>query len=592
MKKMRVHSLKQKIVFLFCCLAAVIVCFGMVYSILASRILIHSEEIAMKNIISQVTEQVEKSTTQTMNYAERVSKSVFTRQFLLADSLPERYEASRILYSVIPTLAESEDYSTNVSIVAADGSILGTPNKFFRVLDTVEQEYDALSKTVLKSGFTGRISKVREDTDYYAYYTPILDMSKVYDSPRKIGTCIVSSSLQSLYKSLKKLQLTPNSRVYLLDQSGNILLSNQDSSFDLDDQIALKEIALDDVNAKRVLIFGQKSLMSLQTASVTNWKILCIVPIAEIDSELRVMNRIILLFTIMALFGLLSLCLFESRKLLTPLAEISEFVSRPPTLEARLNWKERKDEIGILGNQIDRMLNQISELTHSIVDMQSRAYEAELARKSSILAMLRSQINPHFLYNTLDCIRGYGYKAQSPEIVQMCSSLTAIMRYSINSPEIVPLREELNCVRKYLTIIAIRFRNRFTTDVQIPEELEKVPVPSFILQPLVENAVYHGLEPKAGSGLLTISAHVTDGMDLVFRIYDNGVGISEKRLVQLQNLLEVNNMSPKDFSLDCGIGLLNVQRRIRTLYSASYGIALDSKEGEFTLVTVTLPYRQ
>ena len=263
------------------------------------------------------------------------------------------------------------------------------------------------------------------------------------------------------------------------------------------------------------------------------------------------------------------------------------------SLKNRLQISQN-NEIGDLAEQINFMLDEIDNLTKKIVSTQSHMYEVELEKKKAELSALYSQINPHFLYNTLECIRGYGYLLNSTEIVEITSALSFIMRYSIKGPEFVPVEQEMLCVRKYLTIISIRFENRFDFQLNLSEEILLFKIPRFILQPIVENAVYHGLEPKLSQGIVEIKARRENRSNsLLIEITDNGVGIPKDILTGIQNnLSQMNAQSTLNTFSEHSIGILNIQNRIKNIYGTEYGLTIQSRQGERTCVSIRLPIQK
>ena len=167
------------------------------------------------------------------------------------------------------------------------------------------------------------------------------------------------------------------------------------------------------------------------------------------------------------------------------------------------------------------------------------------------------------------------------------------MRYCIKGPEFVPVRRELAVVKDYLSIISIRFKDRFKYIYALDEELMDVEIPRFILQPLIENAVYHGLEPKPGSGTLRIACEKDGNNGLRFVIADDGLGMSEGTLSRLRERLLVKAAAEDGVRPDdLGLALPNIQARIRHIYGKPYGLSVESEENRGTTITLTLPCRR
>nr|WP_238358032.1 sensor histidine kinase [Cohnella zeiphila] len=238
------------------------------------------------------------------------------------------------------------------------------------------------------------------------------------------------------------------------------------------------------------------------------------------------------------------------------------------------------------------MLDEIERLTQSLLETNAALYGTEIEKRKSELAFLRSQINPHFLYNTLESITGMAVVKGQAEIKTMTRSLSTIFRYSIKGADRVPLREEIRIVESYVSIQRIRFEDRFEVRYEVSEEAASFPVPRMILQPLVENAVYHGFEPTIRPGALTIGADVDEAGTLIVRVEDDGVGMPPDRLEAIRARLAEPLADLLDTGEKKSIGLVNVGNRIRMMYGDASGLRIESVPGEGTRVVLTISERR
>lgn len=225
-----------------------------------------------------------------------------------------------------------------------------------------------------------------------------------------------------------------------------------------------------------------------------------------------------------------------------------------------------------------------------LADEESRAARAELRQKKQELRALQSQINPHFFYNTLDTFRGYAIEHQNYELSTMIAALSGMFKYSMNyGEEIVTVNSEMNYLKKYIQIQQLRFPGRFTYEERIlcdPEELLTQLCPRFVLQPLVENAIRHGLNDMTSGGRICTTYEMTDDT-AVITVEDNGCGMDEKTLLEINRKLKSEAEEPG--SGDGGIGIYNVNERIRLFCGPEYGLHFAATKGEGTQVTVRLP---
>lgn len=241
------------------------------------------------------------------------------------------------------------------------------------------------------------------------------------------------------------------------------------------------------------------------------------------------------------------------------------------------------DEISELYADLIRMIASIEELMSTLVKEQVQKEKLYARQKDVEFKMLASQINPHFMYNTLETIRMKARVNNQPDIENIVKMLAKMLRRNVEvGDRLVSLTSEINLVENYLKIQSYRFGERIHYDINVECDISNVQVIPLLLQPIVENAYVHGLEAKEGEGLLTITVKVEES--LVILVNDNGVGISEEKLVEI-------NKSLNDFEdIDkTHIGLGNVNQRIKLLYGDSYGVHISSKQFTGTTVRISLP---
>ena len=231
------------------------------------------------------------------------------------------------------------------------------------------------------------------------------------------------------------------------------------------------------------------------------------------------------------------------------------------------------------------------DIVKELMDSRTRLYELKLAEKNAEILALQSQINPHFLYNTLSCISNIGIAYDIPEITDISVALSNIYRYSIGERRLVPLDDEIACAEEYMKIMQIRFPNRFEFSVELKEELRQLYVLRMTLQPLVENAVYHGMEMKKGKSHLAIRGELRGDNCLVLRVINDGKLIEPERLQEVRENIKRQERSSlfSDRQEGKGIGLGNINKRIRLQFGEDYGLEIDSSEATGTVVTITMP---
>jgi len=323
-------------------------------------------------------------------------------------------------------------------------------------------------------------------------------------------------------------------------------------------------------------------------SSVTNWSISILVPKHTLTGGLELFRRALLWSLLVGTVVSLLLMGVVSGMITRPIRRLRRIMHATvsplpkPNEETYFNF-----EI----NELNRAYNKLVAELHHLVDT---VYEKERLRNIAEIRMLQAQINPHFLFNTLDSLYWNLVARDETDSAAMVSAFSKLFRYSIQSTgqdDGVTLADEIEHVRQYLTVMQYRLRNRLSWDCSIDPECMQQRLPKLLIQPLVENAISHGIEPKVGVGHVSVTVRKADGDDgpmLVIGVKDNGTGMTPERLrelrIRLDNPLHVAETPTR------GIGLWNVQQRIRLFYGHDCQLEMDSVPGKGTTVIMKLPW--
>ena len=234
-------------------------------------------------------------------------------------------------------------------------------------------------------------------------------------------------------------------------------------------------------------------------------------------------------------------------------------------------------EARMLSDSLNAMIDKINELLDQVTTEQVRLRKAEFE-------LLQAQINPHFLYNTLDTIVWLAEAGDQKRVVSMVGNLSDFFRTSLNQgKDIISIREELAHVRSYLEIQQVRYQDILRYEITVPEDLYEYKIPKITIQPLVENALYHGIKNKRGQGTITVSGKRNEN-GFVLYVRDNGIGMTQERLKEVRAGIQKLSYTGKEI-----YGLYNVNERIRLNFGETYGISIESTYGEGTCVSISLP---
>lgn len=305
--------------------------------------------------------------------------------------------------------------------------------------------------------------------------------------------------------------------------------------------------------------------------------------VSSVPVELVVINsNYIMVTTFAVVIGSILLCLVISpliiRNLTKPLKSIVGTMKKVQNGDTKARVKiKNNDEFGFIGTNLNTMLDNLNDLFQTNLEKQNRLRLAELKA-------LHSQINPHFLYNTLDSIKWMAKLNGVDDIVLIVSQLGKLLKNSIhNQKDSVEISEEMALVGSYLSIQKFRYSNKFDVDIDVDESIMHCVVPKLIIQPIVENAIIHGIEDKVGKAHLTIKGWKEDNK-IIFEIIDNGVGISEEQLDKICNKVRQENIG------NDSIGLANVDKRIKLYYGEEYGLGITSEVNVGTIMRIIMPF--
>jgi two-component system sensor histidine kinase YesM len=241
----------------------------------------------------------------------------------------------------------------------------------------------------------------------------------------------------------------------------------------------------------------------------------------------------------------------------------------------------------MLGRSFNKMISKINSLIILTERQERQKREAELRS-------LQAHIKPHFLYNTLDTINWMARKRGADDVAEVVASLSSLFRIGLSKGnDIILLSEEMAHIQSYLTIQKARYRDKLNYSIHMDPVLQDVMILKIVLQPIVENAIYHGIKERRGSGHVDIHAKEENGC-LVISVTDDGKGIPSDKLqelrVKMNSLYNVNE--EKGESVNFGYGMMNVQARIKLTYGEQYGLNMDSELGKGTIVTIHLPIQR
>ncbi|HAA25931.1 MAG TPA: two-component sensor histidine kinase [Ruminiclostridium sp.] len=329
-----------------------------------------------------------------------------------------------------------------------------------------------------------------------------------------------------------------------------------------------------------------KAMVSHTTISDTGWKVITYIPLSELFRDANALGRNIIVFSVITVLILSMFNLAIAMGFINPINRLVKGMKMVQK-DNRIVYidDERNDEIGFLNQTFNEMSREINHLVTWV-------YREQITRKEAELKALQSQINPHFLFNTLESINWMAQLNNVPEISRIVTDLSDLMEASIGRDDrLITVEEEFKYSDKYISLLKARFEDKIEFEKEISDGAGEVKIPRLLIQPLVENAVYHGIEKLRGKGKISLKAFIENDM-LVIIVMDSGPGIDGTELSALNRMLSMDNDSY--FKMlgskhRKSIGIENVNRRIKLFYGDKYGVKIESEQGSFTKVIVNIP---
>lgn len=414
--------------------------------------------------------------------------------------------------------------------------------------------------------------------NYFTLGRKIIDLNSLED----MGTIFIDVDETILEDSYKSLITEENSELFICNEKGQIISHpNKDiigknieeknyAKEVLSSNIDMGSIEFTDDNVEKVCIYSN--------INSTDWKIVKIVTKDYLYKEITNMQRYMLIGVIIYVVITIIICLFFSSQISKPMVSMKNMMKKAEDgdLRVRINV-DRIDELGELGNSFNNMIGKMNEVVDKLV-------EEERIKKELELETLHAQINPHFLYNTLNTIKWMAKIQGDKSVSNAVTSLIKLLRVSINlGKEMITLEDEIDYVKNYIKIQNLRFNEKVNIIYNIHEDCLNCSIPKLILQPIVENSLIYGIREDEEEEPLEISINASiEGENLIILVEDNGPGISEEDLEKIFT-------KEKDVNKFSKVGLNNVNERIKLYCGEEYGVNIGNRSEIGTYVKVTIP---
>ena len=534
-----------------------------------------------EQIVDQLSWNLHSYIRNMMSISDSMYYSVIKNRDLTYDSISKEMN---LLYEA------NKDNLTSIVCATEDGAIVAASPVSSRKpgVDLKKQQwftnaYDEIENIHFS---TPHVQNLFDNSNYRYFWVVSLSrcVELTYMGNVRNGVLLVDMNYSGIEQMFEKVNDGGVGFVYLCDGDGNIIYHPMQKAIYSG---LVKENNLAHANHVdgifRETFDGEDRDVVVRTVGYTGWKIVSVTPISELALDMGQMRNYLFMVVIIILiligFGnyIISYVVTDPiRKLEDSIADLEEGVVNQDVMNEDDIFIGGSHEIRHLGRTIKSMIRQMKKLTDDMVREQK-------AKRKSELDALQSQINPHFLYNTLDSvvwmIEGERYK----DAISMVTALAQLFRISLSKGNnIISIHDEIVHARNYLNIQKVRYKNKFTATIDVDPAIENFATVKLIVQPLLENAIYYGVEHMDGEGEITLRGYEKDG-DIFISVSDNGMGIPEETLATL--LTDKARSRGKG----SGIGLWNVNQRIQIYFGGDYGLIIESELDEGTTVSIHLP---
>lgn len=402
---------------------------------------------------------------------------------------------------------------------------------------------------------------------YYMVSFPVYNLeSSRYGE--QIGMCVFYMKLNDFASFLNNTQATEHTEVYLLDGNNYIVSRKGGADFTY--------------LSSEMQVSGNQYYVQTRDLKIQGWKIVSRIPEDELYSSTENIHMYIGILSGAMLLFMSCFIYFCYRHMVLPLRHVDQSIQKMAVHPEERIYIEREDEIGNVAASLNHMLDEKERLNQEIQESQRKIYETELAKKQLQILAYRNQINPHFLYNTFDCIRAMALYYDVDCIADITVALSHVFRFAVKGSNIVALEEEIRYIREYGKIISFRFNGKIKINLNVDETILQKRVIKMMLQPLVENAVIHGMENKVGGGNIDVMIQPRPENRLLFVVKDDGCGMSEERLQEILSSLEKKQE-------ENGVGINNIYQRLLLFYGEEVRFTMNSEDGKGTEISIEIP---
>lgn len=526
--------------------------------------LIKDAEVSSQQVVNQTTVAMN-------NYLDGMKEKL--------DKISEEIENSESIEAFFDNISVATRLQTDVhSIIVydSDGKLIESASDGLKIKKDVYKNL-SFDKTAFENSKEYALTAPHVETIFKNSYPWVVTLAKKEQNALfgKVKYIAIDFRFSEIAKYIDNIGMGRHGYCFIIDKDGNIVYHPQQ-------QLLFVGIKQEEtkkfVGVKDGVLYDNDILYTINTTADNNWRIVGVNYTEELtaDGTSKIVDTVLAVFLV-SLFIAFVIMILYSQVVNKP---VKELVKAMKKFETAANDFKYKPEDNITVKEIKTLDNSFEHMTKQIKALMDKVRNEEIALRKTELKALQAQINPHFLYNTLDSIQWMCEQNKSEDAVKMVGALAKLFRISISrGHELITIKDELQHAKNYFIIQSYRYRNQFEYEFNVDDGLENYLCNKITIQPLIENAIYHGIDRMVDEG--KISVNVKDkGKDIIIEVEDNGIGMTKE---QCEKILK------KERSDSSGIGVKNVNDRLKIYFGDEYGLTVESELDVGTKVTVKIP---
>jgi len=559
----------------------------------ASR-LVNNINIAFEDNLSQVDNIISSITAETTTQnggGPSMQEILYTRNF---KDVVDEYESMNVVKNFFQRLIFlRKDFNSIYIYVSPEKSFS------YAILGSNKMSYEPKNEEWYKKAVSANGSTVISEP-HFPYqlssscqvisFSRLLKGSILYSRDTELNPVIlIDVRIDTVKSIIERANIGQDTGVMFCNKKGNIIYTN-DSQGKVPglSKEAIDQITKNDSGELITVLNGKKYLLTFGTSNVTGWKLITTAPYSIIQDDLKKMLLFYLAILLIVILLTVLISYVFSKIIFKPIKNLQTGMSLVESGKFQFQLESAtNDELG-------QLVEKFNSMTTTINSLINEKYVAEIAKKSAEFSYLQSQINPHFIYNTLQIISSMAVVYKVPEISIAAKGLANTLRYSINTKnKYVTIKDEINNLISYLDVQKLRFGDLLNYELEVNKEIYDCMIIKLLLQPIAENSISHGIDLKGTSGKIVISGGRVNE-NIFISIWDNGVGMSED---EVENLINHINSTKEDIedshhSQHNNIGLKNINMRIKLLYGEDFGLEIESQKNDWTRIIIKIPAKK